>query len=394
MKQVWIILTVFVAVVIAGLYLKPNPKIPEGFQNGPSARGPTVSSVGTSGPSTTVGTGPSTTVSTPGPTVAKLLPTCISRAYYDAMGKITIEPQNMRFSTANEFMTYFNTLQKQNPSCILPTIENYNGPLTGVLGGQGTGTESADQVALESGSRALYTTTEGQQDIYKLEDYELPNRDRNNQLLKQQKSSDIAQYQMDWPNMPYDSDARANFEDQFVENRMNAGFRDPKTGVFFNNLEGSQVAPPDQDAVALREAKMLSDYQPTSLTVHQVDDETERVAKVVAQTYKDDPDWEPVVEKVAEHQYRVRELRPRARKTEWEGEQDMTVEDAQHQGLLTGGSTKAQINVQKSEGDPYFAKDGVADYANNRFWKYNEFDKWTPGLERMFAPTNDTQQWS
>lgn len=393
MKYIWMILVVFILVVVAGLYLKPKPKVPEGFQSGPSFRGPSTSismgpSVGTSG---TMGPSARTSITE---TTSSTLPSCITRAYYDVMGRIRIEPQNLMFEKANDFMNYFNVLQRMNPACVLPTIEEYKGPIPGVLGGQGTETASADQIALESGTRAVLTNTEGQQEINNLADYDLPNRDRNNQVLKQQKSTGIAQYQNDWTNMPYDSDVRANYEDQFVEARMNAGFRDPKTGVFFSDLEGARVAPPDQDTIAIREAKLLSDYQPTSLTVHQVDDETERVAKVVAQTYKNDPDWEPVVEKIAEHQYAVRELRPRRQKTEWEGDESMTVEDAQHAGILTGASTKAQINVQRSEGDPYFAKDGVADYSNNRFWKYNEFNKWTPGLERMFAPTNDTQNWS
>jgi hypothetical protein len=280
----------------------------------------------------------------------------------------------------------------------LPTIENYTGPIPGITGGLGTGTEPADLIALEDTNRSVMTTTEGQS-INSLDDYEynrvfLENRDRNSQTSQQQKSQAMAQYQNDWTNLPYNSDLRASYEDQFVEKRMDGGFRDPKTGVFFRNIDGSGVAPPDQDVEAIREAKILSDYQPTNLTTHQVDDETERVAKVVAQTYKNDPDWEPVVEKVAEHQYTVRELRPKRKNTEWEGEETVSIEDAQHQGLLSGSPTKAQVRIQKVDGDPYFAKDGVADYSNNRFWKYNEFNAWTPGLDRMFAPTNEMQQWS
>ena len=391
MKQVWILIVLFFVVVIGGLYMRPKPAIPhEGFQS--------------MGPSSAI-QGPSSSTSVHGPSSSthalsnSAQPVCITRATYDAMGKITIEPQGLQFDQVADFMAYFTALQKANPSCVLPTIENYNGPIPGMLGGQGTGTISADQIALEDTNRSVWTTTEGGQPINSLDDYEynrvfLENRDRNSQASQQQKSQAIAQYQNDWTNLPYNSDTRASYEDQFVEARMDAGFRDPKTNMFFRNIDGSGVAPPDQDAMAIREAKILSDYQPTSITTHEVDDETERVAKVVAQTYKDDPDWEPVIEKVAEHQYAIRELRPKGRKTEWEGEEPLSMEDAQHQGLLTGNGTKPQMNIQRLEGDPYFAKDGVADYSNNRFWKFNEFDKWSVGLERMFAPTNETQQWS
>jgi hypothetical protein len=389
MKQVWILLVVFLIVTGVGLFMKPKPKLPEGFQTAPMAA-PVAAPMAHVGTTTPI----ASTTSQQNP----ILPTCITRAYYDAMGKITVEPHGIQFENAWQFMTFFNAIQKGNPSCTLPTIENYTGPIPGITGGLGTGTEPADLIALEDTNRSVMTMTEGQS-INSLDDYEynrvfLENRDRNSQTSQQQKSQAMAQYQNDWTNLPYNSDLRASYEDQFVEKRMDGGFRDPKTGVFFRNIDGSGVAPPDQDVEAIREAKILSDYQPTNLTTHQVDDETERVAKVVAQTYKNDPDWEPVVEKVAEHQYTVRELRPKRKNTEWEGEENVSIEDAQHQGLLSGSPTKAQVRIQKVDGDPYFAKDGVADYSNNRFWKYNEFNAWTPSLERMFAPTNEMQQWS
>ena len=43
--------------------------------------------------------------------------------------------------------------------------------------------------------------------------------------------------------------------------------------------------------------------------------------------------------------------------------------------------------------DPYFDKGGVIDYEGDRFYKYDNFSKWTPGLERMFAPTFDQNDW-
>ncbi len=396
MKQVWFLIVVFLLIVMAGVLFQTKPKIPEGFQiEGPTGA-PAHASIPTESPMASTRPPVASTPITQSPT-SRPVPTCISRAYYTAMGKIVIEPHGMIFDTVAEYMNFFNAIQRENPACVLPTIQAYTGPIPGITSG-GTGTPSADQVALED-ARRVVTTTEGGQDINSLGDYEynrvfLENRERNSETANQYKDAMIQQYQRDWTNLPYNSDTRATLEDQFVQQRMEAGFREPATGVFFRSIDGTNVAPPDQDAAAIREAKILSAYQPTSLTAHQVDDEMERVAKVVAQTYKNDPDWEPVVEKVAEHQYTVRELRPRHRKTEWDGDGAPTIEEAQRQGLLTGGSTQAKVLLQQTQEDPYFAKDGVADYASNRFWKYNEFNKWTPGLERMFAPTNETQNWS
>jgi hypothetical protein len=65
----------------------------------------------------------------------------------------------------------------------------------------------------------------------------------------------------------------------------------------------------------------------------------------------------------------------------------MTVERAKADGLIS-----ANVEVEGSI-DPYFDKRGVLDYSNDRFHEYNDFKKWTPGLERMFAPTLDTTNW-
>ena len=43
--------------------------------------------------------------------------------------------------------------------------------------------------------------------------------------------------------------------------------------------------------------------------------------------------------------------------------------------------------------DPYFDKTGVLDYEGDHFYRYDSFAKWTPGLERMFAPTFDQNDW-
>jgi hypothetical protein len=52
------------------------------------------------------------------------------------------------------------------------------------------------------------------------------------------------------------------------------------------------------------------------------------------------------------------------------------------------------VNIDdRNRGDPYFDKSGVGDRDNDKVWQYKDFKKWTPGLERMFAPTMDTKEW-
>ena len=82
------------------------------------------------------------------------------------------------------------------------------------------------------------------------------------------------------------------------------------------------------------------------------------------------------------------ELRPKLKKETYAGEEEQTIERAKGNGKI-----QAQVTVEGGNNDPYFDKTGVIDYSNDRFWDYKDFKKWTPGLERMFAPTLDTSSW-
>ena len=359
----------------------------------------------------------------------RLMGVCPSDAYYDADGKIHLEPVGKTFDNMTDYATYISGVYAKN-NCKPIVVRPYKGPQAGVLGGAGTGTASAAQIAGERNDRTVVNTaledlydkwdanvgrvpvrtfqfpapgeqTYAKTPINSLDDYEynrvfeLENKPRMAPLSKEVKSNLLGAMQLDWPNLPYSSDTRAKLEEQFVDARMQDVFREPKSGVFFRNMEGVDISPPDHDIQAAREANILSAYQPTAITEHVVDDEYERVAKVVAQQYSTDPDWEPVVEKRGPHQYAVTELRPKAKKeTVWEDEVKTTVADAKQQGLMEGGEVKPNVlTIQDNLQDPFFAKTGVADHSNDTFWKYDQFNKWSPGLEKMFAPTDPQNKW-
>jgi len=87
-----------------------------------------------------------------------------------------------------------------------------------------------------------------------------------------------------------------------------------------------------------------------------------------------------------------RESRPKTYKEQLEDAGTMSLATAEgSQQILP--SPSLQISDRLAD-DPYFDKAGVADKSNDRFWKYSDFNKWTPGLERMFAPTFSQEQWS
>jgi hypothetical protein len=324
---------------------------------------------------------------------------CPERAHRNAEGEIVVQPGDRRFKTMADYVDFLKPLvSKEGTPCIPPMVEPHRGPEPGLIGGQGNGAPGANAIARETADRAVapFEQPSAQTPINSLDDYEysrvfgLEEKPRNSQESKKAKDAGIADHILDWANLPFNSEEKAKKEKEFVAGRRSDMTRDPKSGVFFKTLEGDHLMPPDEEALKQRERAILAAYKPTDASKHVIDNESERVAKMVHEMYANDPNWEPVLEKTGENRWEVRELVPKPRKEEWEEEDSLTVEDALQQGVnpdiqmtITGGGSN----------DPFFDKAGVVDRDNKRFWKYDDFRKFTPGLERMFAPTNDTTNW-
>jgi hypothetical protein len=232
--------------------------------------------------------------------------------------------------------------------------------------------------------------------INKLDDYEYrrvyeQERGSRNSLSQSTKNELLGTRALDWANLPFNSETRAQEEDSFIAGRMEDGFREPKSGVFFNTVRGSGLEPPDVEAAHAREQKLLAAYRPTDVSKHIMDNETEAVANLVNKVYAEDKAWEPVVTKVGENQWEVTELRPKPRKERYEAEATQELSMMEAKGLVVPPPV---VDIDdRIRGDPYFDKSGVGDRDNNRLWNYKDFNKWTPGLERMFAPTSDNKTW-
>jgi hypothetical protein len=300
-----------------------------------------------------------------------------------------------------DYTGYLADLYSRGATCLAPKVRQSREPVFGVFGGQGVGAASPAAVNLESGTRSVLDTREPEEtyaktNIDKMDDYEYTRveqseRDSRNQLSTAVKNELLEGRKLDWANLPFNSEARAAAEDEFIAGRVDDMYRDPKTGVFFKNMEGGSLVPPDVEAERMREQKILSSYRPTELTKHTIDKKTETVARLVNEMYKSDPKWEPVISQVDENKWEVTELRPKPRKETYEGSQAVSLSLAQEKGLTI---PPPEVNISdRLQDDPYFDKSGVGDVANNRFWDYKDFNKWTPGLERMFAPTLDNKAW-
>lgn len=319
-------------------------------------------------------------------------------------GKIHVEPQGRSFDTMGDYIIWLSSLSASGEMCIPPYVKGprevdvVQSSLSPGVGDVKYGAKPGQVTNQNTFGNVFTKQAEGEQTyaktpIDKLDDYEFTRIFQNedsprSELSHTNVNSLMAKKQFDWSTLPQNSQTRMDKEVEFVSGRKDNLFKDPKSGVFFKDMEGSTVAPPDEDMKEQAEKSQLGNFKeekPENLLTHGSED----VGEIVSKMYANDPNWEPVVERVGENEYRVSELRPKAR-TERYAEanvDDMTVERAKADGLIS-----ANVEVEGSV-DPYFDKRGVLDYSNDRFHEYNDFKKWTPGLERMFAPTLDTTNW-
>jgi hypothetical protein len=267
------------------------------------------------------------------------------------------------------------------------------------MGGLGNGQEPPAATRIQGAEREVLNfdstseTTSAKTPINKLDDYEYTRVFQSEKAARMAAgpTPPITSHILDWAKLPFNSEERAAAEDSFITGRMEGGFRDPKSGVFFNLAESKEVLPPDVEAAKQREQRVLSSYQPTAISKHIVDSETEAVGKLVHDVYASDPAWEPVITKVDENKYEVTELRPKPRMEKYEDSQAISLATAEERGIAMPPPT---LDIHdRLQDDPYFDKSGVGDRNNSRYWNYNDFKQWTPGLERMFAPTDSNREW-
>lgn len=319
-------------------------------------------------------------------------------------GKIMVQPGNQVFGTIQDYVAYLSGLYSQGSTCIPPMIKANKEPVDQILGGLGVGAPSPSDVSRQGAAREVLDTdfhgeqTSAKTPIKKLDDYEYTRvyqseRNNRNEASVGTINQLMEGRRLDWANLPFNSEIHATAADEFVTGRLQDAYKDPKTGIFFRNVEGGALLPPDDQAEKDREAKVLATYRPTSVTEHIIDTKTQQVARLVNQVYESDPNWTPIVEKVDENNYKVVELIPKPRKESYEEDaKTITLAMAEEKGQMI---PPPSISIEdRMRGDPYFDKTAVGDRDNNRVWNYKDFNKWTPGLERMFAPTMDNKEWN
>jgi hypothetical protein len=193
-----------------------------------------------------------------------------------------------------------------------------------------------------------------------------------------------SQYPLDWSVQPPSS---AHFQaglQQLKESFKGSPVSQPGPDPY-KEMGNDALTPPDTTAAQMEEKKILQLYQPAktdSLGTYQLDD-----AQALIQRIYDAKGMIPEVKKKENNVYEVIGTRRKDEKIVYEDEnppaQRAPVEEA-GEGRITVPVTA----VDTAAGlDPFFTP-GASTHMDR--WDYTKF---TPGLERMFAPTYPTVEW-
>jgi hypothetical protein len=227
--------------------------------------------------------------------------------------------------------------------------------------------------------------------IDRLDDYELSavyQRQGSKEASKRQLDEAMARYPMDWSLQGQGSQTYQENEEQYKDSaeavRANAvgGYRasDP-----------TDMTLPDTAQQEAEERKILQTYKPeksANLLNYSVDDVKTLVEKLYAKRGLI-PDIVP--SKQGQNVWEITEVREKNPKIIWEDDPAVLAQMAPREKMMARGEQTIDVPYTVSDMaaglDPFFEKGSSA--REGRF----DYHQWTPGLERMFAPTYPVKEW-
>jgi hypothetical protein len=223
-----------------------------------------------------------------------------------------------------------------------------------------------------------------------LDDYELSlvyQNQGSKVASKKQISDAMTRYPMDWTVQGPDSqnfqDGQAEYEKKKAE-----GLQNPSPSGYYKEIDGSNAKLPDSAAMEEEEKKILQTYKPEcskGLLQYSLDDVKGLLEKVYSKK-----GLIPVIEesKQGPNIWEITELKEKNPHIVWEDELE---KETQRQKMEKRGEEVIEVPYTVTDVaaglDPFFqarssTRDGKFDYT-----------EWTPGLERMFAPTYPIKAW-
>jgi hypothetical protein len=209
-------------------------------------------------------------------------------------------------------------------------------------------------------------------------------------LTKAQRDMLMAQYPMDWSGRPPSS---AQFQAGLRESFQNASPTVPDDAKPYQSITGSAMQPPDTGAIEAEERKILMTYKPTfppDPTAYDPEDVNDLVKKIY-----NAKGLEPEIKQRGDSNvYDIVSTRKVGEKVLFEDEVAGTAPvsaagTTQPVAVAGEGVARGPSMVSDALAPDRFFEEGVRSTRTNK-WDYSA---WTPGLERMFSPTNPKSNW-
>jgi hypothetical protein len=194
----------------------------------------------------------------------------------------------------------------------------------------------------------------------------------NTALSKDLRQKLMRQYPMHWTTYPPSS---AQFQAGYQESFQNAAQDVPDDAVPYQNISGATMSPPDMAVMEREERKILQTYAPEFPPKGVTYDERD-ANKLIKKIY----DAKGLIPQVNHREgTNVYEIVGTRRKNETVVYEDDVQARASNGAVADAGENTIQVPVAVTE---------MATGSNP--WQYTA---WTPGLERVFAPSEPTQNW-
>lgn len=249
--------------------------------------------------------------------------------------------------------------------------------------------ETFEQKKAEQVPEKPYTTTP----IDNVDEYEVSAVFQNQgskEASKKEISDAMTRYPMDWsaqgPNSQYFQEKQSEYEKQSLKSATTA----PMAYATQEEVDGAPVA--DLTEQEQEEKKILQTYKPKS-SKHLLHYSVQDVKTLLHKLY-DKKGLIPVVKKSkqGDNVWEITEVKEKNPKIVWEQGDNEEHEDSIQEKMQMRGEEVIEVPTTASDLraglDPFFQPK-----SSTRQGKHDNYREFTPGLERMFAPTYPVKSW-
>jgi hypothetical protein len=231
-----------------------------------------------------------------------------------------------------------------------------------------------------------------QQPINDVDDYEgniVYMNESDKALSKELKNKLMSQRPMDWTGLPPSS---SQFQAGLRESFENAKPTVPDDAKPYQNIDGDLMQPPDLSEAEKTEKKILQTYKPKFPPTPTSYDPRD-AQELIKQIYDAKGLVPQVKHKDGTNVYEIIGVRKKTEKVMFEDEEAEATDGPNKASLeSTINAPQVATDMSRQSKDPFFDPGTQAVQTKGRTNKWN-YTSWTPGLERMFAPTEEQQQW-